>query len=294
MQYLGSGGNSNWNFGGGSNAQQRDMWPTTATNQPTTATNQNTGGGQAHNNLQPYQVVNYIIKATAAVTPGESELAPRVSTLETDVLSLEGVRPVNIGGTGATSLTSGSYLKGAGTSAIAAQAGIPAGDITSGTLDTARLPTVPAAKMPSGTVLQVVTSGTSSNSTTVSGGYSWGNTGLSASLTPISTSSRVKISVNLVVSCSAAGWVFMRVLRNGTAISSGTTGGTFNFNSLTYIADYGRLEPINTVIIDSPATTSAATYTVQFAVYTGTGYINRRGADALFGAYSNMIIEEIA
>lgn len=42
----------------------------------------NGGQGQAHNNLQPYQVVNYIIKATAAVTPGESELAPRVGVLE--------------------------------------------------------------------------------------------------------------------------------------------------------------------------------------------------------------------
>ena len=35
---------------------------TTATNQATTATNQNTGGGQAHNNLQPYVVLNYMIK----------------------------------------------------------------------------------------------------------------------------------------------------------------------------------------------------------------------------------------
>ena len=35
---------------------------TTAVNQATTATNQNTGGGGAHNNLQPYIVVNYIIK----------------------------------------------------------------------------------------------------------------------------------------------------------------------------------------------------------------------------------------
>jgi microcystin-dependent protein len=35
----------------------------TATNQATTATNQNTGGGGAHNNLQPYIVLNYIIKA---------------------------------------------------------------------------------------------------------------------------------------------------------------------------------------------------------------------------------------
>lgn len=36
---------------------------TTATNVATTATNQNTGGDEAHNNLQPYIVMNYIIKA---------------------------------------------------------------------------------------------------------------------------------------------------------------------------------------------------------------------------------------
>ncbi len=35
---------------------------TTATNQAKTATNQNTGGGAAHNNLQPYLVMNYIVK----------------------------------------------------------------------------------------------------------------------------------------------------------------------------------------------------------------------------------------
>jgi len=35
---------------------------TTAVNQAATATNQNTGGGTAHNNLQPYIALNYIIK----------------------------------------------------------------------------------------------------------------------------------------------------------------------------------------------------------------------------------------
>jgi microcystin-dependent protein len=113
---------------------------TTATNQATTATNQNTGGGQAHNNLQPYIVTNYIIKYSAANTPGDSELATRVGALETST------RPVGLGGTGATSLTSGGYLKGSGTSAITSQTGIPAGDINSGTLNAARLP--------SGTVIQ--------------------------------------------------------------------------------------------------------------------------------------------
>lgn len=35
---------------------------TTASNQSTTATNQNTGSSSPHNNLQPYNTVNYIIK----------------------------------------------------------------------------------------------------------------------------------------------------------------------------------------------------------------------------------------
>ena len=49
--------------------------------------------------------------------------------------------PISVvnGGTGTNTLTSGGYLKGAGTSAITSQSGIPATDITSGTLSLARL-----------------------------------------------------------------------------------------------------------------------------------------------------------
>lgn len=55
----------------------------------TTATNQNTGGGQAHTNLQPYQVVNYIIKTTVAITAGDSELATRLGVAESKVTALQ-------------------------------------------------------------------------------------------------------------------------------------------------------------------------------------------------------------
>lgn len=41
------------------------------------------GSGQAHNILQPYQVVNYVIKASAGWTAGDSELATRVGAVET-------------------------------------------------------------------------------------------------------------------------------------------------------------------------------------------------------------------
>jgi microcystin-dependent protein len=56
---LGSPGFGSVTTTGGTTATNQ---ATTATNQATTATNQNTGGGGAHNNLQPYIVVNYIIK----------------------------------------------------------------------------------------------------------------------------------------------------------------------------------------------------------------------------------------
>lgn len=53
-------------------------------------------------------------------------------------LTLNNALTVGNGGTGATSLTSGAYLKGNGVNAIQAQTGIPAGDITSGSLAVAR------------------------------------------------------------------------------------------------------------------------------------------------------------
>lgn len=223
--------------------------------------------------------------STAFSPVAGSSLITTVGTITSGTWNGSTVAVAN-GGTGATTLASGGYLKGAGTGAVTSQTGIPAGDINSGTLTSARLP--------SGTILQVVESGTGANTATVSGQYSWGNTGIAATITPRSTSSRIKVTANITCSCSAAGWVFMRVLRGSTPVGNGTSGGTLNFSTLTYIADYGRLEPMNAVFVDSPATTAATTYTVQFAVYTGTGYLNRRGADALFGSYSNIILEEIA
>jgi len=203
----------------------------------------------------------------------------------TGVQTLDTPLAITSGGTGANSFTSGAYLKGNGSTNIVQQTGIPAGDITSGTLSSTRLP--------SGTILQVVESFRTS-SVTVSGQYSYGDTGLSVTITPRSSSSRFRLTGNLIASCSGAGWVFMRFVRNSTVIGNGTVGSSINYNSVTYIDDLGRTEPLNGSFIDSPNTTSSITYKIQFATFTGTAILNRRSADTLFGGYSNLIVEEIA
>lgn len=53
----------------------------------------NKGGGGAHNNLQPYITIIYIIKASAGITPGDSALASRVGTLE-----VNSVAPIKLNG----------------------------------------------------------------------------------------------------------------------------------------------------------------------------------------------------
>lgn len=56
--YAGGSPNARINTNGATATNQN----TTATNQNTTATNQNTGGDGEHNNMQPYILMNYIIK----------------------------------------------------------------------------------------------------------------------------------------------------------------------------------------------------------------------------------------
>ena len=85
----------NWGPAGGS---QRNMFSgathgRNAVTTSSTATNQNTGGGGAHNNLQPYRVLKYIIKAIGEIgtlsSTVESVLLGRMATAELDIAAIQ-------------------------------------------------------------------------------------------------------------------------------------------------------------------------------------------------------------
>jgi hypothetical protein len=110
-------------------------------------------------------------------------------------------------------------------------------------------------------ILQVV-QGTHSTLATNSTS-TFADTGLTATITPQSTSSKILVLVNQASCAKTAGntqsHFYMQLLRGATSISifEGSAGYT-NTSSDNYIGT------ISTVFLDSPATTSATTYKTQF------------------------------
>lgn len=161
---------------------------------------------------------------------------------------------------------------------------------------------LPDANAPSGSVIQVVsTTKTDTFSSNVNGFVDV--TGLSATITPTSASSRIMVFVTTVIGSTTLGWwVGARVLRDSTPILIGATAGSRAsvFGSHVNSNNTNDARNISTQGIDSPNTTSAVTYKVQaYAEGTGTNVtVNRGGADqdnSYNGRYASTItVMEIA
>ena len=147
-----------------------------------------------------------------------------------------------------------------------------------------------------GKVLQVLsTTKTDTFSASTSNTYS-DITGLSVTITPSSSTSKVLVLVSLVGSAPAAGTALIQLFRGSTAICLGTASGSRPAVTTTVDTD-GRSNALMTASInflDSPATTSATTY--KLAMNTGdtggTAYINRSvvdGDDIYNGRYPSTI-----
>jgi len=166
---------------------------------------------------------------------------------------------------------------------------------TSGTVLTSASQSIPSAALPTGSVLQVVSVEKTSIFTTTSTSYV-DVTGLSASITPTSSSSKILVMLNLTCGNSSSD-AFFNLVKDSTNIAQGTGGSTSNqtfmINGSSPTGNGMIVANIN--YLDSPATTASTTYKVQVrSTSATTTRVCARGIDDVFGGISSITLLEIA
>jgi hypothetical protein len=107
-------------------------------------------------------------------------------------------------------------------------------------------------------------------------------TGLSVTITPSSSSSKILVLLDLACGVEASNAALPRILRNGTAIYVGDAAGSRpQASGQAYTGNAYAMVRSGSIYLDSPATTSAVTYKAQLR---STGlviqYVNQTGRDA--------------
>jgi hypothetical protein len=114
-----------------------------------------------------------------------------------------------------------------------------------------------------GTVLQVVSANYSTYTSTTS--TTLVSTGLTASITPTSSSSKILVMVNPLLALlrnSAGAQVALQIVRGATSIYSAER--SLSIDTGTFLS-----ANVGITVLDSPATTSSTTYTLNFSCYNG-------------------------
>jgi len=121
------------------------------------------------------------------------------------------------------------------------------------------------ANLPAGSVLQVVQGSTSTSSSNTTASFA--DTGLSASITPSSTSSKILIIVDQHAIMERRGdqniGMGYRILRDSTVVAGGETNSELYFSDANGNTNLDIYQRQNRVYLDSPSTTSAITYKTQ-------------------------------
>jgi hypothetical protein len=157
-------------------------------------------------------------------------------------------------------------------------------------------PVVTRSLLPAGSILQVVSTTVTTAASTAPSAFAWADvSGLSLSITPTKTSSKIFVTYNLPAGASIQCFVGSRIVRNSTAVGVNTSSSTMLASSIVFITDNGRLETLSGSFLDSPSTTSATTYKMQYAQNTtATIYLNRRGSATDLGGAATITAFEIA
>jgi hypothetical protein len=170
---------------------------------------------------------------------------------------------------------------------------MPIDQITSASLASG-VPT--RAQLPAGSVLQVVS--TTKTDTFSSSSGSWNDvTGLSVSITPTSSTSRILVMYSLMTGVTDSQFPMMRLVRNSTAISVGDASGVRQqVSSVAWPSGGNNVTMMQSMnFLDSPATTSPTTYklqTIATASPQQTVFVNRNARDDN-GAYEPRAVSTI-
>ena len=124
---------------------------------------------------------------------------------------------------------------------------------------------ITAAKLPAGSVLQVVNAKDAASTSSTSGIYA--DTGLTVTITPTSTTSKILVSVH-TSSCLAdtnANGISLRLVRGSTQI--------IEFEKYMGYSSPNIATSSSATFLDSPSSTSATTYKLQFKRTTGSGTV---------------------
>ena len=151
------------------------------------------------------------------------------------------------------------------------------------------------AGLPAGSVLQVVQTSVNSLVSASAAGETTFNdiSGMSVSITPGSTSNKILVSFTISIGNSTAQQNnAIKLLRDSTEIVG--TGATKNVSSFHRLYSTPEIGALTLQYLDSPSSTSALTYKLQWATGSGTIYLNRRGIDSTYATVSTITVMEIA
>jgi hypothetical protein len=200
-----------------------------------------------------------------------------------------GTLPVANGGSGSTTSTgSGANVLATSPALVTPALGTPSALVlTNATgLPAAQLTgtqTLPRSTLPAGAVLQTVQVIKTDTFTTTSGSFV-NVTGLSVTITPTSSSSKILLLGSVVGGATVSGcFLSMCFARNSTPIGLGDASGS-QFRTMAetnYGTDAGGMFTAGFNYLDSPATASAVTYTIQVSStdHASTVFINRSQQD---------------
>jgi len=141
------------------------------------------------------------------------------------------------------------------------------------------------ANMSAGSVLQVIHASTTAE--VASSSDTFIDTGLTAAITPSASSSKILIiySVQQFMT-AAAGYGHLKVVRGSTDLATHGFGNYAGSSTIMSTSSYQHL--------DSPSTTSATTYKIQFNRHGGGGSVLSQYDDGNGEGVSTMVLMEIA